>query len=260
MSGSPIVIVAGRDSIVENAVEALSKFPREPEWVLIGGLAVYVRLRAVNRPTADVDTIARSQAELIATLSEYEFTTVVSGGNLEIGVGRAAIEVDVMDLADEPLPDDEERRAFAKARRAALGSAAVERIVVRSTAGARISEAEIPVAGLAAMVALKTVSMVRRPHGAHPAKVGSDIHDLVRLVAARARQVAGDLVRLDRELAGWVGRHVERAFTRDLMYSLLRLRRNDRSPGAQALTDGEVAATAVLAAAITDCLSAADGD
>jgi hypothetical protein len=45
---------------------------------------------------------------------------VVVGGELQIAVDGGVVEVDVMDLADNPLPRDIERRAFALARRLAL--------------------------------------------------------------------------------------------------------------------------------------------
>ncbi len=113
-------------------------------------------------------------------------------------------------------------------------------------------DATIPVATSSALVALKTVSMVRRPHGNSPHKVGSDIHDLVRLVAAAgARSVAAELIR-DAELAAWTADQIGRAFGQDLRYTVLRLRTNDRSAGAQALTDSEVEATIVLADELSD--------
>ncbi len=77
--------------------------------------------------------------------------------------------------------------------------------------------------------------MMRRPHGNSPHKVGSDIHDLVRLVADNgARAVATALV-TEVELATWVAEQIGRAFGGDLRYTLLRLRTDDRSAGAQAL-------------------------
>jgi hypothetical protein len=44
----------------------------------------------------------------------------------------------------------------------------------------------------------------------------------------------------------WVADQITRAFGGDLRYTLVRLRRNDRSAGAQALTDEDVAATIIL--------------
>lgn len=158
-----------------------------------------------------------------------------------------------MDLADDPLPGDDERRAFALARRFALRSATIERVVVED-GGAVVIDAPIPVATTSALVALKTVSMVRRPHGNSPQKVGSDIHDLVRLVAgAGASSVAAELVD-DPALAAWTAAQVGRAFGQDIRYTLLRLRTNDRSAGAQALGDSEVEATVVLADALVELL------
>lgn len=119
-------------------------------------------------------------------------------------------------------------------------------------------DAAIPVATVGALIALKTVSMVRRPHGKSPHKVGSDIHDLVRLVGAfGARGIAADLatdLATDAELGAWVAHQIARAFGTDLRYTLLRLRSNDRSPGAQALIDAQLEATVVLADALTEQL------
>lgn len=248
MSGDrpPIHLEAGAGTVLARAVEALSRFPTEPPWVLVGGVAVFIRLGSVTRPTADADTVARSQAELIERLVADEPGTVVTGGELEVPVGDGTIEIDVMDLVDDPLPGDVERRAFALARRYALATAVTERVIVTGR-GSVVVDAHIPVASTAALVALKTVSMVRRPHGNSPHKVGSDIHDLVRLVAGSgARAVGTDLV-ADAVLATWVAEQLHRAFGTDLRYTLLRLRTNDRSAGAQALSDAEVEATGILA-------------
>jgi len=70
-----------------------------------------MRLGSVTRPTADADTVARSQAELLDRLVADEVATIVSGGEVEVPTGDSAIEVDVMDLADDPLPGDEADRA-----------------------------------------------------------------------------------------------------------------------------------------------------
>jgi hypothetical protein len=59
---------------------------------------------------------------------------------------------------------------------------------------------------------------------------------------------------VDRDLATWIADQVGRAFGDDLRYTLLRLRSNDRSPGAQALTDDQVAATVVLSDELHDRL------
>ncbi|MFZ2056684.1 MAG: hypothetical protein WAV54_04685 [Acidimicrobiales bacterium] len=66
-----------------------------------------------------------------------------------------------------------------------------------------VVDAVIPIATVAVLVALKTLAMVRRPHSAPPQKIGSDIHDLVRLVGtAGARRVAQELLGYDSEFVG----------------------------------------------------------
>ncbi len=255
MSGDrpPVHLDAPAGSVLARAVEALGRFPGDGSWALVGGVAVFIRLGSVTRPTADADTVARSQAELLDRLVAGEVATIVSGGELEVPVAGGAIEIDVMDLADDPLPGDAERRAFALARRHALDGAVSDRIIV-SADGSVVVDVTIPVATAGALIALKTVSMVRRPHGKSPQKVGSDIHDLVRLVGAfGARSIAADLA-TDAELGTWVADQVACAFGTDLRYTLLRLRSNERSPGAQALTDPQVEATVVLADELTEQL------
>lgn len=251
--GSPVELEATAGSVLACAVEALGRFPAGRDWVLVGGIAVFVRLDSVTRPTADADTVARSQTELVDRLVADEIARVISSGELQVPIGDGTIKVDVMDLADDPLPGDTERRVFALARRYALRTATAEGIVV-SDRGTVVVDATIPVATTSALTALKTVSMVRRPHGNSPHKVGSDIHDLVRLVARHgARPIAAGLA-ADGELATWIGGQIARAFGTDLRYTLLRLHTNDRSAGAHALTDDQVEATVILADELTEQL------
>lgn len=196
----PINVTSERNSVLARAVEALGRFPTTQPWVLIGGVAVFLRLGSITRPTADADTVARSQSELIRQLLADEITTVATGGDVRVGDGT--VEIDVMDLADDPLPGDAERRAFALARRFALTTAEPERVIVTACDRNVIVDEVIPVATLATLTALKAVAMVRRPHGNHPHKVGSDIHDLVRLVTnSGAKRIAEELAGFDLELA-----------------------------------------------------------
>jgi hypothetical protein len=253
----PILLSAERGDVLTRAVVALGRFPRDEAWVLIGGIAVFLRLGSITRPTADADTVARSQSELIQRLIDDEISSVVAGGSLQVPGNDGDIDIDVMDLADEPLPADPEREAFARSRRAALASAHAERIIVSDQTSTVVADALVPIATVGALTALKVVSMVRRPHSNHPQKVGSDIHDLVRLVASGgAQSVANELVALDPKLATWVAAQVERSFGADLRYTLVRLRNNDRSPGALALADDAIGATVILGAAIDERLGA----
>ncbi|HSH61912.1 MAG TPA: hypothetical protein VK988_20135 [Acidimicrobiales bacterium] len=257
MSGerSPLVVRAERATVLARAVEALDHFPADQTWVLVGGVAVFLRLGSVTRPTADADTVAQSQAALLDELNG-EDVVVIAGGGIEMSVGDGVVRIDVMDLNDDPLPGDTDRRAFALARREALRSATPENILVTDRTGADIARAVVPLASIGSLVSLKTVSMIRRPHGNHPEKVGSDIHDLVRLVGeAGARTLAVEIASGDRELAAWVADQITRAFGVALRFTLVRLRRTDRSAGAQALTDADVAATIVLGDELHQCLA-----
>ena len=237
--------------MLARSIEALGRFPTDQPWVLIGGIAVFLRLGQITRPTADADTVARSQNDLIAALVDNDVTTVVGGGDIQIKVNNEIVEIDVMDLADDPLPPGTELRAFALARRCALATAENQHVVVTNRNNATIAEATIPIATSAALTALKTVSMVRRPHGNNPTKVGSDIHDLVQLVNnSSAQNIARSITDFSAELASWVENEISRAFGQDLKYTMLRLRKHDRSAAALALADETVEATVILADAL----------
>ena len=262
MSGdqAPIIIIAERDTVLARAIEALDRFPEDQTWVLVGGIAVFLRLGSITRPTADVDTVAQSQAALLDRLITDGPTTIISGGEIEMPVGGGTVQIDVMDLDDDPLPGDLERRAFALARRQALDSASAHVVVVTDTAGSGVARSIVPLSSAAALVSLKTVAMVRRPHGNHPEKVGSDIHDLVRLVStAGAWTIATELAAGDPELAAWVADQITRSFAADLRYTLIRLRTHDRSASSQALSDDDVAATVILGDALHELLAEGDG-
>jgi hypothetical protein len=236
-----IQLAAPADSVISRSVNALSRFPTDEPWVLIGGVAVFMRLGSVTRPTADADTVARSQALLLERVAAEAPSVVVANGDVTMQIDGVDVEIDVMDLADEPLPLDAERRAFALARRFALESVSTERVVVQDGAGERVADAALPIATIPGLVALKAVSLVMRPHGNHPEKVGSDIHDLVRLVAAEGAASIGRRIAAEApELGSWIADRIEVLFGKDLRYTLLRLRRNDRSAAAQALSDDAV--------------------
>ena len=254
MSGdTATVIIAGveRDTVLARSIEALGRFPTTQPWVLIGGIAVFLRLGLITRPTADADTVARSQADLIAALIDNDITSVVSGGDIQIQVNNEIVDIDVMDLADDPLPPGNELRVFALARRCALTTAEAQHVMIADTNNTTIASSTIPVATIAALTALKTVSMVRRPHSKHPHKVGSDIHDLVRLINnGPARDIAETLANFNTELATWVESEINRAFGHDLKYTILRLRKHDRSAAAVALRDEDIEAALILADAL----------
>jgi len=90
VSGEPaaIMLTAEPDTVLARAIGALDRFPQGHRWVLIGGIAVFLRLGAVTRPTADADAIARSQADLLRWLDDDEVTTVITGGEVRMTVGE----------------------------------------------------------------------------------------------------------------------------------------------------------------------------
>ena len=80
-----------------------------------------------------------------------------------------------------PLPTEPGERAFALARRMALAtSESTELVVVEDEAV--VARTSAPIATSSSLIALKAVAMPHRSQSSHPAKVGSDIHDLIRLV------------------------------------------------------------------------------
>ncbi len=86
-------------------------------------------------------------------------------------------------------------------------------------------EVAAPVASVAALVALKSVSMPRRSASNHPEKVASDVHDLVRLVEGRDLDALAQLLAAsEAELANWIGSTLVRWFSSkaDQRYTLAR--------------------------------------
>ncbi len=54
MPGEPVVLVSGRGGQIRSFVGALARFPAEPQWAVVGGFAVYVRITDVHRVTNDL--------------------------------------------------------------------------------------------------------------------------------------------------------------------------------------------------------------
>jgi len=253
VSGDPLVVVADSDSVLARVMRILGGLPTEPAWVLVGGVAIFCRLGSITRPTQDADTVARNQATMMSALSSQGASaTILSPGKIEIDLGGSVVKVDVMDLEGEVAADPEFRTAFRLAKKFALDTAERRRLVVSDSSDATLVDATIPLATAAGLVALKTVAIVGRPSGNSPHKIGSDIHDLVRLVEAfGANAIAAEIAPIS-DLAAWIERKIEHFFVDDIRLILTRLRNFDRSPGAQALDDETVKATAVLADALAD--------
>ena len=79
----------------------------------------------------------------------------------------------------------------------------------------------------------------------HPEANSAYLHspgdDLVRLInKGTARDIAKTLANFNTELATWVESEISRAFGHDLKYTILRLRKHDRSAAAVALRDDDI--------------------
>lgn len=249
MPGETVVLVSGRGGHIRSFVEALSRFPAEPQWAVVGGFAVYVRITDVHRVTHDLDTVSRNQPALVEILVAEPGADRLATAKLQLNQGGAVVVVDVMAAtADEPLPTEPGERAFALARRMALAtSESTELLVVEN--GEVVAKTGAPIATAPSLIALKAVAIPHRSQSSHPEKVGSDIHDLVRLVQScdfdeTVASISGASV----ELRDWVGTTLVKWFSPDgdLGYTFARLRRLTSSPDAEALIEGDLAIVAEL--------------
>ena len=264
MPGEPVVLVGGRDGRIRSFVAALSRFPAEPQWAVVGGFAVYARitrdrsavdssarLRAghVHRVTNDLDTVSRNQPSLVEILVAEPDADRLAAAKLQLNQDGAAVVVDVMDdTSDAPLPTEPGDHAFALARRMALAtSEETELVVVEDEAV--VARTSAPVATASSLIALKAVAIPHRAQSNHPAKVGSDIHDLVRLVqSCDFDETIDSIAEAGAELRDWVGTTLVKWFSpdQDLGYTFARLRQLARSPDAAALIEVDLEVVAQL--------------
>lgn len=247
--GDPIVLVGDRGGRIRSFVAALGRFPAEPKWAVVGGFAVNVRITHVHRLTNDLDTVSRDQMSLVEILVAEPDAGRLDAAKLQLDQDGTTVVIDVMDdTANVPLPTEASDRAFALARRMALATSAWTGLRVIEDVDI-LAEASAPIAAVPALIALKAVAIPRRSRSNSPEKVGSDIHDLVRLVQGcdfdavdHAIASAGD------ELREWVGGTLVKWFSpdQDLRYTYARLRRLARSPDADALTEDDLVVVADL--------------
>ncbi len=255
MPGDTIILMGDRGGRIRSFVNALSRFPAEPQWSVVGGFAVNVRITHVHRLTNDLDTLSRDQTSLVEILVTELGADRLDAAKLQLDQDGTTVVIDVMtDAANASLPSESSERAFALARRMALATSEWTRLKVVEDRDV-IAEASAPIATVPALIVLKTVAIPRRSRGSSPEKVGSDIHDLVRLVQGcdfdavdYAISVAGD------ELCEWVGNTLVKWFSpvQDLRYTYARLRRLASSIDAEALTEDDLAAVAELGRVLLD--------
>ena len=253
MPGEPVVLVSGRGGHIRSFVGALARFPAEPLWAVVGGFAVYVRITDVHRVTNDLDTVSRNQPSLVEILVAEPDADRLATAKLQLNQGGAAVVVDVMaDTANDPLPTEPGERAFARARRMALAtSESTELVVVEDEAV--VARTSAPIATASSLIALKAVAIPHRSQSSHPEKVGSDIHDLVRLVqGCDFGQTVASITGASAELRDWVGTTLVKWFSpeQDLRYTFARLRQLTSSPDAAALIEDDLLIVAELGHAL----------
>jgi hypothetical protein len=227
VSGDVALLQDDESGRTAKLVQVLGRLPVQPSWVLIGGLAVNVRLGRVHRVTNDIDTVTHDPPRFVELLVEGD-AEKLSAAKLQLR--DPEVEVDVMESTEgQALPPGDEDRAFALVRRWAMRSASEVEVGSVRRDGEVTARSRIQVASRAALIALKTVSIPRRSRGHYPQKVGSDIQDLYRLVASQGvDEILAPFRELDPGVRAWVANalvHTFSAGTADLRYSAARLRR-----------------------------------
>jgi len=232
--GESIILVDDAAGQASRFVTALAALPDTlPQWAVIGGFAVYVRLARVHRATGDVDTITVRQDELVEIVVAQP-----TGERLRTGKVRlAGVDIDVMPVpgADEEPTGSPSERAFHLVRRHALTAATHERVVVvdpasaRSGRGAQVTRARttVPVAGPGALVLLKAVALPRRAASHRTEKMVSDTQDVMRLVASRGLDaLVAELRAAPSDLVAYAGEVLAKRCGEDGQYLLAMLRRS----------------------------------
>ncbi len=219
MSGdAPQVIVIEGDpgGTIKAFVRAIASLPSEPHWVLVGGFAVNLRIAAVHRLTGDVDTVTNDPERLIELVADLPEAEKIDRAKVVIEAGMK-VKIDVMpSTVGEALPPGGWKRGFAHARRWAIGSADPVSITVVDSRGVPVARGTCSVATVHALIALKVVALRGRQGRSSRTKVGSDIHDLVRLTARRSiGELAEGFASAPGELTEYVAQQLELLFDPD---------------------------------------------
>lgn len=188
MSGEPperIVVEADGTGTVASFVRALGTLPREHRWVLVGGFAVNLRISTLHRLTGDVDTLTSAHREFLELLVTRHDVARLAAAKVLLG-SDPSVKVDVMaSTVGEELPVQPDPRAFALARRWAYEQATTAAVTAMGPDAQPVASCVLELATIASLVALKVVALRGRQGRTSKTKVGSDIHDLVRLVDGR---------------------------------------------------------------------------
>ncbi len=242
MSGEVIFLQDDASGRIGAFVTTLARLPAEPRWVLIGGLAVNVRIGRVHRATNDVDAITEDQPKLVEILVASDAERLSAS---KIRFVDPPVEVDLMESTEgTELPPGESDRVFAVARRWTMRTASSLRLGVVDASNEVVAKVDLAVASPAALVALKAVSIPRRAAGSYPHKVGSDIQDLLSLLNGQDLDALIDeFSSLDKEATRWIADTLTKGFSRgtsDLRYSFARLRRLAANTDARSITEDDL--------------------
>lgn len=203
ISASPVVIR------LVHALGALAQQVPTPEFAVIGGLAVMVRLEGAHRVTDDLDTVAIQHGDDPITVEVViGVKGTIEGTKVDcIGVG----DVPAAELPLANLPDDALDRAFVLSHRWALDTAenrvlGVDYLDASASVTCRFANA-------GALVAMKLQAAPRR-QGPRSQKAGGDLFDIFRLIShpALTRAIASSLRSGPHDLGDWCAASVVDTF------------------------------------------------
>jgi hypothetical protein len=254
-----VLLKDGESGRIAEYIRTLRRLPVAPRWILVGGLAVNVRVGRAHRATNDIDTVSPDQDGLVEILVSFDDTDPISAAKVQFH--DPEVEVDVMDSTDgRELPLAERDRMFALARRFAMRSALTVTIGTVDEEGCITERVDVEVASQAALVILKTLSFPERIDGSYRYKVGSDVQDLDRLVEREDLDVlAAAIVECGPELARFTAgelRHYFAAGTSDLRYTHTRMRSFARNADSLAITEDALSILGVLGETIEELVEA----
>ena len=254
-----VLLRDGESGRIAEYIRTLRRLPHAPRWILVGGLAVNVRVGRAHRATNDIDTVSPDQDGLVKILVSFD-------------------DADAISAAENPVPRPQgrgrrhglNRRARTAARRAGSGVRAPRRFAMRSALtvtigtvddeGCITERVDVEVASRPALVILKTLSFPERINGNYRYKVGSDVQDLYRLVEREDIDVlAAAIAECGPELATFIAgelRHYFAAGTSDLRYTHTRMRSFARNADSLAITEDALSILGVLGETIEELLEA----
>ncbi len=254
-----LVIEADSTGTVASFVRTLDELPRELRWVLVGGFAVNLRISTLHRLTGDVDTLTSAHREFLELLVGREDVERLAAAKVLVG-SDPSVKVDVMaSTIGEELPIQNDSRAFALARRWAYEQATTASVTAVNRDGRPAATCVLELATVPSLVALKVAALRGRQGRTSKTKVGSDIHDLVRMMdGRRIDELAMLFEAAPPELAAYVANQLVHFFhpDHDGRLSLGKLHTlTGRNVDALAVTLDQIALLAELGLGISSLLS-----